>query len=142
LRLLLHHVLGLTCRYRFEGELAATARISLTAIFVAPRRRLVCLGTLRLGRSTASARVPLTLSVDDVARLTARHPYVVRRWIREGVLPAQKMTNEQGQPWMIRAADLALVVRRRRWTKKTSPATNVPERLAAVASISGAGRER
>lgn len=45
---------------------------------------------------------------------------------------------QQGQPYVIRAADLALVVRRRRWSKKTPPATTVPDRLAAVARISGA----
>jgi hypothetical protein len=66
---------------------------------------------------------------------------VVRRWIREGVLPAEKLTDQQGQPWMIQAADLALVVRRRRWGKKTPPTTTVPDRLAAVARISGAIRQ-
>ena len=85
-------------------------------------------------------KAPLTLSVDEVAALTGRHPYVVRRWIRDGVLPATKLKNEQGQPYRIRAADLALVVRRKRWGAKTPPAA-VPDRLSAVARISGAVRQ-
>ena len=83
---------------------------------------------------------PLNLTVDEVASLTGRHPYVVRRWIREGVLPAVKLTNQQGQPYSIRAADLAVLARRRRWGSKTPPAT-VPRRLAAVASITGAAEK-
>jgi hypothetical protein len=80
------------------------------------------------------------LSVAEVAFLTGRNPYVVRRWIREGVLPAHKLTHEQGQPWRVRTADLAVVVRRRRWGAKVPPA--VPERLAAVAAIAGVGRTK
>jgi hypothetical protein len=76
------------------------------------------------------------LSVAEVAFLTGRNPYVVRRWIREGVLPAHKAEHEQGQPWRVRTADLALIVRRRRWGGTVPPA--VPHRLAAVASIAGA----
>ncbi len=84
---------------------------------------------------------PEGLTVEEVAFLTGRRPYVIRRWIRDGVLPAHKLTHVRGQPWRVRAADLALVVRRRRWGAKLPPDT-VPERLAAVASITGAGRER
>jgi len=54
-------------------------------------------------------------------------------------LPAVKLTDQQGQPYVIKAVDLALIVRRRRWGKKTPPAS-VPDRLAAVARISGAIR--
>jgi excisionase family DNA binding protein len=86
-----------------------------------------------------SPQEPLNLTVDEVASLTGRHPYVVRRWIREGVLPAVKLTNQQGQPYSIRAADLAVLAHRRRWHSKTPPAT-VPHRLAAAASITGAIR--
>jgi excisionase family DNA binding protein len=85
---------------------------------------------------------PDGLTVEEVAYLTGRHPYVVRRWIREGVLPAVKLTHEQGQPYRVRAVDLALVVRRRRWGASLPPAGAVPERLARVASIAGVGRER
>jgi hypothetical protein len=76
------------------------------------------------------------LTVEDVARLTGRHPYLIRRWIREGVLPAVK-DPEWPHPYRIRAADLALLAHRRRWGTKTPPAT-VPRRLAAVAGITGA----
>jgi excisionase family DNA binding protein len=33
---------------------------------------------------------PLGLTVEEVAHLTGRHPYVIRRWIRDGALPAIK----------------------------------------------------
>ena len=86
-----------------------------------------------------STKGPLTLTVDKVALLTGRSPHLIRRWVREGVLPAVKLTDQQGQPYVIKAADLALVVRHRRWRKKTPPPA-VPDRLAAVARISGAIR--
>ena len=82
------------------------------------------------------------LTVEQVAFLTGRSPWLVRRWIREGVLPAHKLEHEQGQPWRVRAADLALVVRRRRWGAKVPPSGAVPERLAAAASIAGVGQGR
>jgi excisionase family DNA binding protein len=76
------------------------------------------------------------LTVEEVANLTGRHPYLIRRWIREGVLPAIK-DPEWPHPYRIRVADLALLAHRRRWGSKTPPPT-VPRRLAAVAGITGA----
>jgi excisionase family DNA binding protein len=83
---------------------------------------------------------PLGLTVEEVAHLTGRHPYVIRRWIRDGALPAIK-DPAWPHPYRIRAADLALIARRRRWGAKTPPAASVPRRLAAEASITGAARE-
>ena len=82
------------------------------------------------------------LTVEQVAFLTGRSPWLVRRWIREGVLPAHKLEHEQGQPWRVRAADLALVVRRRRWGAKVPQTGAVPDRLAAAGSVAGVGRAR
>ena len=42
------------------------------------------------------------ISVDDAAKLTGRHPKTVRRWIREGLLPAKKL----GRSYQINPSDL------------------------------------
>jgi hypothetical protein len=79
------------------------------------------------------------LTVEQVAFLTGRSPWLIRRWLRDGTLPGVRLEHERGQPWRVRAADLALVWRRRRWGATVPP--GVPARLAAVASIAGVGQE-
>jgi hypothetical protein len=83
---------------------------------------------------------PEPLTVEEMARLTGRNPWLVRRWIREGRLPA---TRELDWPhaYRVRIADLGLVANRRRWRRHAIPQGVVPERLAAVAAIAGVGRE-
>lgn len=82
---------------------------------------------------------PEPLTVAEVARLLGRDPWLVRRWLREGLLPA---TRESAWPhaYRVRTADLAAVAARRRWRRHAVPVGIVPERLAAVAAFAGVGR--
>lgn len=84
---------------------------------------------------------PETLTVEEVARLLGRNPWLVRRWIRDGLLPA---TREPVWPhaYRVRIGDLAAVGARRRWRRHALPHGAVPDRLAAVAAIAGVGRAR
>lgn len=51
-----------------------------------------------------------TYSIADAARLAARNPQDIRKWIREGRLEATQMMQAQGQPYRITAAALGRVV--------------------------------
>jgi hypothetical protein len=51
-----------------------------------------------------------TYSIADAARLAARNPQDIRKWIREGRLEATKIMHAQGQPYRISAAALGRVV--------------------------------
>ncbi len=54
------------------------------------------------------------VSVDLAAMVTGRHPEALRRWIREGVLPAKRASAAPRAPYWIRWVDLALLADRPR----------------------------
>ncbi|CAN5243240.1 hypothetical protein BH24CHL7_BH24CHL7_02080 [soil metagenome] len=64
------------------------------------------------------------LTVPEVAHLLGRSEQLVRRWIRAGDLPAERMTDQPGNPWAIpmstfTTAAAALSVRKRRGVTRT-----------------------
>ncbi len=80
------------------------------------------------------------LSVAEVSRLTGRSGDVIRRWIREGTLPA---VQDADFPYAYRvaSADLARIAGRRRWRRGTKINPAIPGRLARVAGVTGAWTE-
>ena len=56
----------------------------------------------------------LYVSVALAARITGRHPEAIRRWIREGVLPAIRHGSGPKAAWMVRRVDLDILAERPR----------------------------
>jgi hypothetical protein len=54
------------------------------------------------------------VSVALAARITGRHPEAIRRWIREGVLPAIRHGSGPKAAWMVRRVDLDILAARPR----------------------------
>lgn len=54
------------------------------------------------------------VNVELAARITGRHPEAIRRWIREGVLPAHRIGTGPKAPWYVYLRDLALIAGKQR----------------------------
>ncbi len=54
------------------------------------------------------------VDVELAAAVTGRHPEALRRWIREGVLPARRASRAPRAAWLIRWVDLAVLADRQR----------------------------
>ena len=66
----------------------------------------------------------MDLTIIQVAERLDRHPALVRRWVREGLLPAYKI----GTYWFIKEEDLAAFVEPGRKPWKRRAARNDEER--------------
>ncbi len=67
------------------------------------------------------------LVVDQVAELLGKHPATVRRWIREGKLPAQKLGGKYGIYVLDREEVLQYLVRRLQKSETKQNASHITQ---------------
>lgn len=77
------------------------------------------------------------LTVPEAARRVGRDPETVRRWIRSGRLPSQKV----GTQHLVDEADLDLLMgtaqgpRRPKWLRKTHSGRKMPDSVALIREL-------